>query len=87
MRKPWIYDERLKNPNMGRIVYQIIVDRFVPSQNLEGKKHLYDYPRSLKSWDTLPKGGHFMPDAKYWSHELEFYGGDLKSLIDRKSVV
>ena len=83
MRKPWIYDERLKNPNMGRIVYQIIVDRFVPSQNLEGKKHLYDYPRSLKSWDTLPKGGHFMPDAKYWSHELEFYGGDLKSLMKK----
>ncbi len=83
MRKPWLYDERLKNPNMGRIVYQVIVDRFVPASNLEGKKHLYAYPRSLKTWDTLPKGGHFMPDAKYWSHELEFWGGDLKSLMKK----
>lgn len=83
MRKPWLYDDRLKNPNMGRIVYQVIVDRFVPSQNLEGKRELYAYPRSLKTWDTLPKGGHFMADAKYWSHELEFYGGDLKSLMKK----
>ena len=83
MRKPWLYEERLKNPNMGKIVYQVIVDRFVPSLNLEGKKDLYGYPRSLKSWDTLPKGGHFMPDAKYYSHELEFYGGDLKSLMKK----
>jgi glycosidase len=83
MRKPWLYDERLKNPNMGRIVYQVIVDRFVPAQNLEGKQSLYAYPRSLKAWHELPKGGHFMPDAKYWSHELEFWGGDLKSLIKK----
>jgi glycosidase len=83
MRKPWLYDERLKNPNMGRVVYQVIVDRFVPALNLEGKKELYAYPRSLKTWDTLPKGGVFMPDAKYWSHELEFWGGNLKSLMKK----
>lgn len=81
MRKPWLYDERLKNPNMGRIVYQVIVDRFVPSQQLNEKKSLYAYPRTLKTWDELPKGGVFLEDVKYWSHELEFYGGDLSSLL------
>lgn len=81
MRKPWLYDERLKNPNMGRIVYQVIVDRFVPSQQLNEKKSLYAYPRTLKTWDELPKGGIFLEDVKYWSHELEFYGGDLSSLL------
>lgn len=81
MRKPWLYDERLKNPNMGRIVYQVIVDRFVPSENLTQKAALYAYPRTLKSWHETPKGGVFLEDVKYWSHELEFYGGDLTSLL------
>lgn len=83
MRKPWLYDERLKNPNMGRIVYQVIVDRFVPAENLADKQSLYAYPRTLKQWHELPKGGSFMADAKYWSHELEFWGGDLKSLMTK----
>ncbi|MCU0105628.1 glycoside hydrolase family 13 protein [Acholeplasma vituli] len=83
MRKPWLYDERLKNPNMGRIVYQVILDRFVPSQKLKEKEALYAYPRKLKSWTETPKGGVFLEDVKYWSHELDFYGGDLESLMTK----
>ena len=77
------YQSREQDFRNGAIVYQVLVDRFVQSVNLEEKKDFYAYPKVLKSWNDMPKPGHFMPDVKYWSHELEYFGGDLKSLATK----
>lgn len=77
------YLSREQDFRNGAVVYQVLVDRFVQSNELLNKKEFYAYPRVLKSWDELPKPGHFMSDYKYWSHELEYFGGDLKSLASK----
>lgn len=67
----------------GGILYQVFVDRFVPSLNLEAKKHLYPHPKRLLPWQTLPQRGKKTPESPYWSHELDFWGGDLLSLMTK----
>ena len=64
----------------GAVVYQVFVDRFAPSDRLEKKKHLYATPRSLHPWNEEPVSGHEDKTIGLWSHELAFWGGDLKSL-------
>ncbi|WP_025725257.1 glycoside hydrolase family 13 protein [Acholeplasma granularum] len=79
--------KRLKDWRNGAIVYQVLVDRFSPSNNLEGKKDLYKYPKKLHTWDTLPKPGNFIEEHRYWSHELDFWGGDLNSLNGKLNYI
>ncbi|PII02422.1 hypothetical protein [Acholeplasma laidlawii] len=67
----------------GALVYQVLVDRFNPSSHLESKKGLYLYPKTLNDWHSLPKPGTFLEEHRYWSHELDFWGGDLNSLNER----
>lgn len=76
------YKEREKDWRNGAIVYQVIVDRFYPAKDLELHKNLYAYPKKLNSWQTLPKPGIFLEDYKYYSHELDFWGGNLNSLSE-----
>ncbi len=64
----------------GAIVYQVIVDRFAPSTDLASKQHLYEKPRTLRSWNELPTRGHSLPEHHVWTHEVDFWGGDLASL-------
>lgn len=64
----------------GALVYQVLVDRYAPSSKLDQKRDLYASPKVLKSWDEVPKGGHYLKDAQVWSHEIEFWGGDFDSL-------
>lgn len=71
----------------GALVYQVLVDRFNPAKNLKDKLHLYQYPKTLIPWNVLPKGGTFLEDHKYWSHELDFWGGDLNSLNDKLDYI
>ncbi|SDE17742.1 glycoside hydrolase family 13 protein [Kordiimonas lacus] len=71
----------------GAIVYQVIVDRFAPSLNLEAKRHLYQPPRRLHAWNEVPKPGHPVEGADNWSHELAFWGGDLESLTGRLDYI
>ena len=71
----------------GAIVYQILVDRFAPSEDLSSKKYLYAEPKILKSWHELPKPGPFNEKAKYWQHELEYWGGDLKSVLSKLDYI
>lgn len=73
------FDAREKDWRNGAIVYQILVDRFVPSDNLTAKKHLYPAPKVLRNWQDLPQRGIELEDQKLNSQELEFWGGDLKS--------
>lgn len=71
----------------GAIVYQVLVDRFAPSANLEAKRQLYPAPKTLRRWDELPRTGRYLDDAKLWSHEIDFWGGDLASLAAKLDYV
>ena len=62
------------------MVYQVLVDRFVPPNDLEARRHLYAPPRRLRPWDELPRKGRYLEAEKVWSHELDFWGGDLGGL-------
>ena len=64
----------------GAIVYQVYVDRFAPPANLEAKRRLYPAPKKLHAWSDVPTHGTYLPAAKVWSHEVDFWGGDLTSL-------
>lgn len=71
---------RLADWRNGAVVYQVIVDRFAPSENLDAKRPLYAEPRTLHPWNETPRGGRKLEDLGLWSHELAFWGGDLPSL-------
>jgi glycosidase len=75
-----VLEARAADWRNGAIVYQVFVDRFAPAANLDAKKSLYAEPRHIKSWDETPKSGPFDEQAGVWSHELDFWGGDLASL-------
>ncbi len=64
----------------GAIVYHVFVDRFAPSDHLADKQKYYAAPRTLQPWTQVPTGGHPVPEAGVYSHELAFWGGDLKSV-------
>jgi cyclomaltodextrinase / maltogenic alpha-amylase / neopullulanase len=80
-----IYQKRLKDWRNGAIVYQVIVDRFNPPHIID--KSLYPYPKQLKAWHETPKSGVFLPEVRYWSHELDFWGGNFKSLMDNMDYI
>jgi glycosidase len=82
-----IFEAREKDWRNGAVVYQVLVDRFAPSSNLDAKKHLYPAPKVLRKWDELPVAGTYLPDAKVWSHEIDFWGGDLQSLSSKLDYV
>jgi glycosidase len=74
-----VFEQRERDWRNGAIVYQILVDRFAPSADLERKRALYPTPKVLRRWDELPTRGRYLPEAKVWSHEIDFWGGDLGS--------
>ncbi len=71
----------------GSVVYQVFLDRFAPSRDLEAKRQLYAPPRRLRPWDSQPRRGRYLPELGVWSHELEFWGGDLASLRGKLDYV
>ncbi|MFZ4506765.1 MAG: glycoside hydrolase family 13 protein [Fimbriimonas sp.] len=73
------FEARAKDWRFGPVVYQIFVDRFAPSASLEAKRNLYRAPRLLRDWTDLPTQGRFDDTAGCWSHEMHFWGGDLRS--------
>ncbi|MBP6484203.1 MAG: hypothetical protein KA254_06210, partial [Rhodoferax sp.] len=48
----------------GAIVYQVIVDRFVPSAKLDAKRALYPAPKVLRDWSEPARAGVYLEDAK-----------------------
>ncbi len=72
---------------IGPVVYQVLVDRFAPSENLDAKRHLYAEPRLLRDWSEEPARGELVPDAGLWTHEIDFWGGDLPSLKGRLDYI
>lgn len=80
LEDPKLISQRAADWRCGAIVYQVLVDRFVPCQDLESKRHLYAAPKRLKEWTDQPRRGKFLNDHQVWSHEVEFWGGDLASV-------
>lgn len=77
------YEAREKDWRNGAIVYQVFVDRFAPSANLDAKRALYPAPKVLRRWDEQPRAGRYLDDVKVWSHEIDFWGGDLASTLGK----
>jgi cyclomaltodextrinase / maltogenic alpha-amylase / neopullulanase len=73
------YEKREADWRNGAVVYQVLVDRFAPSANLAAKRALYPAPKRLREWAEEPRGGTFLQDVGVWSHEIDFWGGDLAS--------
>ena len=71
----------------GAVVYQVLVDRFAPAADLAAKAHLYPAPKRLRAWHELPQAGHYLDQARLWSHEIDFWGGDLASTASRLDYV
>jgi glycosidase len=74
------FEDRERDWRNGAIVYQVLVDRFAPSANLEAKRGLYPAPKVLRQWHEEPRSGQYVESAKVWSHEIDFWGGDLQSV-------
>lgn len=72
---------------IGPVVYQVMVDRFAPSRDLEAKRALYAAPRTLQPWSKAPTRGKLLPEQGLWTHELDFWGGDLDSLASKLDYV
>ena len=74
-----VFEARERDWRNGAVIYQVLVDRFAPSANLAAKRHLYPAPKTLRAWDELPRKGRYLDSHKLWSHEIDFWGGDLAS--------
>ena len=77
------FEDRERDWRNGAIVYQLIVDRFVPSERLDAKRALYPAPKVLRPWSETPRPGPYLEDQKLSAHELDFWGGDLASATSR----
>ncbi|MDQ2692163.1 MAG: glycoside hydrolase family 13 protein [Chloroflexota bacterium] len=84
---PEIFTNRERDWRNGAIVYQVLVDRFAPSSRLDAKRDHYPSPKVLREWSEMPKAGSKLPEAKLYSHELDFWGGDFVSLRSRLDYV
>lgn len=81
------FKERDLDWRIGRIIYQVFVDRFAPSLNLDAKRHLYPSPKTLKPWTEGPTRGVKSPTVPHYTHELDFWGGDLPSLTAKLDYI
>jgi glycosidase len=82
-----VFETREQDWRNGAVVYQVMVDRFAPSTQLEQKRALYPAPKRLHRWTDPAKRGNYRTDLNLWSHELEFWGGDLQSVSSRLDYV
>ncbi|MCB9134750.1 MAG: glycoside hydrolase family 13 protein [Anaerolineales bacterium] len=81
------FAQRERDWRNGAIVYQVLVDRFVPSAQLDAKRSLYPAPKRLRDWTEVPKPGAYLHDQRLSSHELDFWGGDFASLRTRLDYI
>ena len=82
-----VFEAREKDWRNGAVSYHVLVDRFAPTANLDNKRALYPAPKKLRAWHEVPKAGTYLDSAKVWSHEIDFWGGDLQSLAGKLSYV
>lgn len=82
-----IYDARMADWRSHQVVYQVLVDRFAYAGDPQKKAHLYAPPQRLQPWQSQPHTGTYNSEAKVWSHEIDFWGGDLAGLIDKLDYI
>lgn len=78
-----VFEERERDWRNGAVVYQVLVDRFAPSTQLEQKRALYPAPKVLHRWSDEARHGRYRPELNLWSHEIDFWGGDLSSVASK----
>ena len=78
-----VFEKREQDWRNGVIVYQVLVDRFVPPANLDAKRDLYPAPKVLHHWGEEAKRGKYLASTNVWSHELDFWGGDLPGVTSK----
>jgi cyclomaltodextrinase / maltogenic alpha-amylase / neopullulanase len=82
-----VYEARERDWRNGAVSYQVLVDRFAPAANLDAKRALYPAPKKLRAWSEQPQRGSYVESVKVWSHEIDFWGGDLQSLTARLTYI
>jgi cyclomaltodextrinase / maltogenic alpha-amylase / neopullulanase len=82
-----VYEARERDWRNGAVSYQVLVDRFAPAANLDVKRALYPAPKKLRAWSEQPQRGTYVESVKVWSHEIDFWGGDLQSLTARLTYI
>lgn len=80
------FAQRQQDWRNQQLVYQIFVDRFARSQDTP-KSELLLPPRQWREWHEKPAVGRPLDEFGCWSHELEFWGGDLKGVASRLSYL
>lgn len=82
-----VFEAREADWRNGAIVYQVLVDRFAPPADPDARRHLFPAPKRLRAWNELPRPGTYLDSEQLWSHEIDFWGGDLQGLIARLPYV
>ncbi len=75
-----VFRRRRDDWRCGAVTYHVMVDRFTQSHDIDTKLHLYAPPRKLMKWSDEPKRGGRVEEHNISEQELEFWGGDLRSL-------
>jgi cyclomaltodextrinase / maltogenic alpha-amylase / neopullulanase len=81
------YEARERDWRNGAVVYQVLVDRFAPAANLEAKRALYPAPKVLRNWEQPAQRGTYSEQYKLWTHEIDFWGGDLASTVSKLDYI
>lgn len=80
------FTARDKDWRCGPVVYQVFVDRFARPKTLNAA--LFAAPKVLhKDWDRPVVSGTKGAKDPVWSHELDFYGGDLAGIQGKLSYI
>lgn len=81
------FDARAKDWSLGPVVYQVMPDRFVSPADAVAKALQFESPRRFRQWKETPKAGVKDDKAGYWTHELEFWGGDLNGVASKLGYI
>ncbi len=71
----------------GAVVYQVFVDRFAPPKDPAATAKKFLPPKRFRPWSELPTSGYLEQSLGVWSHELDFWGGDLQGIRERLPYV
>mmetsp|Transcript_97250 Transcript_97250/g.280635 ORF Transcript_97250/g.280635 Transcript_97250/m.280635 type:complete len:635 (-) Transcript_97250:67-1971(-) len=83
-----IMTARDKDWQIGPVVYQVYVDRFVPpKKSMEELRELHPPPQTVHPWSEGVTKNHQLNSTKYWSGELSFWGGDLQGVISQLDYI
>ncbi|MCW5939638.1 MAG: glycoside hydrolase family 13 protein [Fimbriimonadaceae bacterium] len=81
------FQARAKDWRHGAVVYQVFPDRFAPPADPAAVQAKLKRPQIFRDWEERPTAGRLLPDEGVYSHELEFWGGDLAGVASRLSYV